>query len=361
MLLRRRWAVWAGGNQGRRPRDRRLGPLNPPKWLATTEGAGIAPGNPSPLGSSRLPSYVLGERQLKASTTLIVAVALMGSPAVAQEAPETWGRYFVGSGHEWTAASVALNDDGTVSEDLAPNLRRELEKQQKRFERRFGSAAAHGFSDHDSPPSEFCPRGTYINWMGPDDGGMFGATILLSEVAVTASVGDVVLGFRSYGYPAALLALEDAEPLHGRTPIPSYALVPIGEVVVRDRVYCSLGEVGPVPHVGSRVVVLGSWHAGTVLNAHARTGSYAVLGEDGSLNWRFGTRGSSTIGGLRRRIREIESRNLFAVTDDLVRQRPNSAERLRFIAAWRRYSDAGCTPSTDLTDDGRAVLVPCNG
>lgn len=92
-----------------------------------------------------------------------------------------------------------------------------------------------------------------------EDYGRFDAAILLSEVAVTGTVEDVVLGFGPRANPVALLALSDVVPLHARSPVPRYVLLPLGRAVIADRVFCGAeGDGQYEPRVGARLVVVGS-------------------------------------------------------------------------------------------------------
>lgn len=157
------------------------------------------------------------------------------------DSPETWGEFHPDWGYEWTAVSAALNPDGSISRRLPDFARERLETLIERFEKRFGSARRHGLPDRQVVSEKFCPPEASVHW-GDMLARHLGATLLLSEVAVKATIESVAFGFDTGGGPAALIRLADTEPLTSRSPAPEYAMVPLGQLVVGDP--CSAGSVG---------------------------------------------------------------------------------------------------------------------
>jgi len=167
------------------------------------------------------------------------------------------------------SVSVALNPDGSVSSKLPDNAREKFEYQMAKFKRLFGSAAEHGLDDGVVAPKKFCPPELSLGW-GDKIAENLGSILLLSEVAVKATIDSVALGFSAGGSPKALVRLKDVEPLTRRSPSPEYAVFPIGQLVARGHVFCgNRGQIGTgeyrgpyQPRAGSRIVVTGGWRDG---------------------------------------------------------------------------------------------------
>ncbi len=299
---------------------------------------------------------------------LLMALAMavtFGSAGIGQEKsplPETWGRYSPGWGHEWMSVSVALNPDGSVSSRVPDRSRKNFEEKIARFERLFGSASEHGLEDGTVAPTRFCPPKGTISW-GDKIAENLGAILLLSEVAAKATIESVALGFGTGGYPKALVRLADAEPLTNRSPIPEYVVLPIGQLVTHDRVFCA--NRGPIgtgdyrgpyqPQAGSQIVVIGRWRDGTVFLGPSDAW-YAELNE-GALEWRFGgygRYGNRTLKGMKNLVSRLETRGLFERTDHLTKAEEHSMERVRFGQAWARAVQRGCEP-TVVRDGGETV------
>ncbi len=300
---------------------------------------------------------------------LLMAIAMavtFGSAGIGQEKSpltETWGRYWPDWGHEWMSVSVALNPDGSVSSKLPDNSREKFEKQIVKFDRLFGSAAEHGLEDGTVAPKEFCPPEGTISW-GDKVASNLGSILLLSEVAVKATIESVALGFGTGGYPKALVRLDDVEPLTSRSPVPEYVVFPIGQLVARDHVFCGdRGQLGTgdyrgpyQPRIGSQIVVICGWRDGTVFLG-SEDAWYAELNE-GALEWRFGgygRYGNRTLKDMKSLISRLEATGLFEQTDHLARAELHSMERMRFGQAWARAIQRGCEPTAINRDGGEIV------
>ena len=119
--------------------------------------------------------------------------------------------------------------------------------------------------------------------------------VLLSEVVVSAEVAEVTYGFYSDGGPAALLALDNVVPLHVNVPIPEYTLVPIGQLVVGDRVICG-SDMEPLydwhPKAGDQIVLISRWRDQAVTLGSL---GLAVVHDDKVLDWKFGLKGPDSL------------------------------------------------------------------
>lgn len=188
----------------------------------------------------------------KALATVVVMVVFGQAAASQEEDPETrgdqdrietFGNHFSAEwGYQGTAATRALNPDGTVSESLPPSSRRHVERKMAAFEHQFGSAAEHGLEHGTVVPREFCPLESRPSWgFGLAD---HLGSVLLSEVAVEATVSGTTIGLSPGGSPNVLLELTDLGPLTRRSPTPQYAIVSVGQMAIGDHVFC--GERGPI-------------------------------------------------------------------------------------------------------------------
>jgi len=299
-------------------------------------------------------------RHIVLITTLALAFAPAATGQEQPPLPETWGRYWPDWGHEWMSVSVALNPDGSVSSRLPDNAREKFEYQMAKFKRLFGSAAEHGLNDGVVAPKKFCPPDLSLGW-GDKAAGNLGSVLLLSEVAVMATIESVALGFSAGGSPKALVRLADVEPLTSRSPSPEYAVFPIGQLVASDHVFCGdQGQLwtgdfrGPYqPRVGSQIVVIGGWRDSAVILGSSDAW-YAEL-NDGVLEWRFGGYEGRTLEDVTNLISRLEKAGLFEDTAHLVRADQHSIERVRFGQAWWRAVEGGCEPAA-ISRNGDATV-----
>ncbi len=247
----------------------------------------------------------------------------------------------------WTSVARALDED--VQDGLHSYSRKLINEQSEKFRATFGSAAEHGLREGHLPAAKFCTVkgiGAGVGLLGPDTYGEFGSGLLLAEVAVVATVTDIVPGFGAAALVESLLELSDAVPLHDRSPIPGYVLLPVQRVVAEDRVFCGGygGEYDPV--VGARVVVIGPWVQGVVPVGPGRGMSslFATVQKDGEslgwLPWISGPPGNLV--DLQARVGEAVDGNLFSLTSDLVQLKEGSKRRGKFGGEWRRRTERGC-------------------
>ncbi len=276
------------------------------------------------------------------------ALFLMSLPAVAGH-PTAIGEGHMG--YEWVAASHLLTTDGSVKGgEVGEDARHHLE-----WQLQYG---VEGYGLEDGLPSqeqEFCaPRFPLFVSPPAPESGRFDTTLLLSDVAVSATIGEAIPGFDHLGNPVMLFPLSDGVPLRGSSPIPGYALVPVDRMVYRGRVFCRL--VGPrfwetddPPEVGDRVVVIGHWTDGGVVRLGlVLTAALALIDDDGErLEWPFpfARRYPDTPASMRdlsSRVGEAESGGLFELTRHLVSQESGSPERRAFSASWEHHHRGGC-------------------
>ncbi len=235
---------------------------------------------------------------------------------------------------DWKSASYLLHLDGTVADaDVYPEVRESLDNQSSRFLEKFGPASDHGLREGQVPPRSFCvPSGVYDGagefYAPASHNGMFDAAVLLGEVAVEATISEIVPGF-SGSWPYNLLALSSVVPLHDGSPLPDYVLVPVFSMVTHDRVFCG-GEAekpfvaGVNYEIGARLVVVGSWHEGVVpMGVGAgRSGLLAEVVGEGSLDWLFSVSVDppGTLLVMTRRIGGLVSGGLLATTSAVRRE-----------------------------------------
>ena len=305
-------------------------------------------------------------------------VLTFGSPGVGQEEVllsdaegsgldqhEVFGSYSPQWGYEWTAASRALNPDGTASDSLAPYARDWIEREIADFERLFGSATEHGLRHGTVPPERFYPLDANVSW-GFRLADHLGSVLLLSEVAVKATIKSVAFGLGTGGSPKALLGLSDVEPLTGRSPMPEYAVVSLGRLVIGEHVFC--GERGPIatgdpetaypPRVGSQVVLIGAWHNGAVLFGEPHDSWYGEL-RNGEVRWSYGGYDVESLAAIRSRITELERRGLFEKTAHLVVPEDDRMGRSLFARQWADLVAAGCWPTSVSADEDGLHLPAC--
>ncbi len=277
------------------------------------------------------------------SAFLFVQTASAGSH------PKTLEHRDLDRGYEWVAAGRALTADGFVkSSGVHERLRRGLEMQVQPI------TVDHEFEDGDIPSSD--------HWCAPVDvaggeppiseqDGRFGSVLLMSEVALAATLAEATPGFYATGNPGVLFSLSDVAPLHGRARTTSYVLVPFDRMVVRGRVFCSvlpdtrLWSERNHPNVGDRVVLMGDWAGDDVVRlerSSTHRGTLARVDAQGLLQW-DGTVHMGPIPGtlanLKERANEAVTGGLFDLTAHLVLQAYGSPDRREFIETWRSYEE----------------------
>jgi len=287
---------------------------------------------------------------VSSSLAILIVVSVFAQESAGRRHPDALGES--GSwGQTWTSASLAFDEHGSVSTRISPPLREQLLVQSADFRSRFGSAATQGLTDGEIPPRRFCSpaAGMFVGDQPPPEYSSFDLHLLLSEVAVSAEVAEVVPGFYYDGEPAALLSLRNVEPLHAHAPLPEYALVPLGQLVVRDRVICG-SAMRPAynfsPSVGSRIVVVSRWGDQAVAMGAL---SLAVVHAGGELEWKFGPQGPGELESVMSYAHELEVRNLFGVSHALAGRPVGSEDRRQFIEQWERLRRHSCLDSETLS------------
>lgn len=272
--------------------------------------------------------------------TSLLAVVLLGLPAEGQGPPDEIPEL------RWISAARALDEE--FPDSAHPATRKLINEQSEKFRATFGSAAAHDLGEGHLAPEAFCTVksiGAEIGFLGPDTAGEFGSGLLLAEVAVVATVKDISPGFGSGAWIESLLELSDALPLHGRSPIPGYVLVPVQRVVAEDRVFCGGYGVEFDPVIGTRVVVIGPWVQGVVPVGPGPGNStmLAIVQKDGeSLRWSHGSTGPDNLVDLQARVEEAVHGNLFELTSHLAQVGERAEERQQFGDEWLRRARRGC-------------------
>jgi len=255
-----------------------------------------------------------------------VLAAVIGPAAYAQNYPERIGEMY-GDGAVWIAALKSVEPDGSVTwavPDLAqvdPWTAKVARKQIDDFKSRFGSIADHGLEDLSYPPLRFCTDEDLSDVATIPDvlpRSVDGA-LLLSEVAVTATVSEIVPGFSGMGGPMAMLHLSDVSALTSRSPIPDYALVHLKRMVIDGTVFCDrdLG-VDYKPGVGDRVVVIGSWFNGVVPQGYLTGGIFRRIAPGGTIDplpWQT----IRSLDALQGNVDRLESKGLLAETAQVAR------------------------------------------
>ncbi|MCY3930404.1 MAG: hypothetical protein OXH70_01675 [Acidobacteria bacterium] len=283
--------------------------------------------------------------------TLSVAVALpvAGQQGTVSKHPESLDLM------DWKAASYVLNPDGSVAtERTGPRAARRLTLKSAGFVERYGSAARHGLREGDYPPRELCVGGEWtselvgVSYAIPESDFKFDASVLLGEVAVTATVSEVMPGFSSE-WPHSLLALTDVVPLHDASPTPAYVLVPVGRVVTHDRVFCG-GDpnqsAGYNFSEGTRLVVVGSWRQGVVpvVSGAGDSGLLGVIDADGSIDWMMPMieGAPADLARLHQRIDDMAAGGLLELRALTSRQEPYSDDRKMVRDLVREQYREGC-------------------
>lgn len=264
-----------------------------------------------------------------------VSTAVGQKESSPKDHPETLGEFYPGHGHEWTAASVALNPDGSVHERALPGLREDLEYQAER------SLQDHGLAEGEMPPKShpFCAPVRKVIEPVRQETNRFDATMLLSEVAVVATVSDIVPGFRLSGNPELLVVLSDVRALRDGSPLPRYLLIPVEGRVIHGKVFCAVNPTGWSSEiegrsiVGEQLVVMGAWNDGAFVRAGLNhTAAVAYVRADETLRWTWAGwhDGPGDLVELDERFDEARSAGLFDLTRELLLEPWGSARRLKF-------------------------------
>ncbi|MCY4109713.1 MAG: hypothetical protein OXG11_11870 [Chloroflexi bacterium] len=249
-------------------------------------------------------------------------------------------------GYEWVAASRMLNPDGSLNPEFA----------------------SHQFIDGLEYQSETgCSPMITSSPFPPESGGYFATSLLLSDVAVRATLSEIILGFSPGGDPALLLALSDVVPLRDQTPLPDYTLMEVERMAVGDRLFCEISDGGgawprriPLPKVGDDVVVVGRWTSDSVvrMGLYARTGALAVVADDDeSLEWHFSAYrdGPKTLSDMRRHIEKASASGLLDATRSLARDDHYSLARRNLADRIIRLRDRGC--EIDVVEQNEGELT----
>lgn len=264
---------------------------------------------------------------MKRLATAIMTFGLLWPvTAIANEHPEVWGP--APGEFRWVSAAWALKDDGSVAAAVPQPLRTELERRMLYFDE-----------------NSTCPTPPLPQWPIAEDWGRFDAAVLLSNVAVTASVEAVLLGFDPSGSPAALLVLADVVTLHEKSYQPRYVFVPLSRTVIRGRAFCGNEAKGEYrPTVGTRIVVIGSLSdSGVVSLGRVWAGSLATVGEDDTVSWRWlDNTGPLTLGDLHAKAHELASSGLWEIVSELRWDRESPEIQRARVELGRRLDVLNC-------------------
>lgn len=278
-----------------------------------------------------------------------LSALLSASTVFAGGHPQTLGHPDLNRGYEWVAASRALTAGGFVkSTGVHERLRRGLEMQVQPV------TMNHEFKDGDVPSSDrWCAAVDMPDSEPPisEQDGRFGSVLLMSEVAVVATLAEAIPGFYTTGNPGVLFSLSDVAPLHGHARTTGYVLIPFDRMVVSGRVFCSvlpetnLWPGSNAPEVGDRVVIMGDWANDNVVRIErsaTHRGTLAQVDNRGLLRWdstvHMGVVPGS-LANLKDRANEAAVGGLFNLTAHLVLQEYGSSERREFIDTWRSYEE----------------------
>lgn len=175
-----------------------------------------------------------------------IAVMLLAGPAAGQEHPGRTGLWgedrnaWVAASHADAVAATSGSDASWRAVKRHPHWTVErIEAQAADFNERFGSAKQHGLEEGTYPSLDFCEPEPEVVIMGqgpfPETQSLEG-TLLLAEVAATATVSQIIPGFSIVsGGPVVLLALSDVTTLTDRSPVPDYVLLPVRSMVIHDK------------------------------------------------------------------------------------------------------------------------------
>ena len=277
-----------------------------------------------------------------------IATTLLAGLAAGQAYPESLGDE-LGDWPLWRAASKSVEPDGSIRWSLPdfgeidPVVAVWARERIDQFREKFGSAESEGLEELSYPPESYCYVPDYETVVGtyPDpEVASLDGILLLSEVAVTATVSEIIPGFSAAPGPMVLLALSNGIQLTERSPVPDYVLLPLRRMVIGGIPFCHdrFEGVDYEPRLGERVVVIGSWQNGIVPLGKLATGFLFVLESDSRLSTVYGggrRKGTGTIGELTAYMDRLESRGLLEATAHLARQSPDSRDRLEFARTIR--------------------------
>ena len=304
----------------------------------------------------------------------------------------------VGDPHSpaWVAASEVLYRDGSFKEPwgLSDAIREQVQKQSMAFALR--TAGLHeDLEEGARPPRDLCAGVPPLN---PDAPSMrskifydpridhFDLTVLTSRVAVLATVSDLITGFRANGDPGLLLELSEVVPLHHRSALPAYALIPTDQVVIHGRVFCAdelrREYAFQRPEVGDRVVLIGSlWVPESVVRPwFYYEGRFSVVrgtkAGESALDWATGYEEDTAFGigntpvpsvpadtllGLHEYMDELQASGLFEWVDSRLSDPHGDSEaREQFFKAWKSARDAGCRPRATRDENTDVWQLDCD-
>jgi len=287
-------------------------------------------------------------------------LALFALPATTEDHPTILGERDSYRGFEWIAASEALGADGSLKD--RPGFYGE--PRQESFE---------WHEDEDLGVQASCPDvlATYepVEDRTPDT---FDTTLLLSDVAVMATLGESNPGFDALGNPMALVALMDVVPLHVYSPTPEYVLLPLDRMETHGRLFCLAVAAGggywreTPPSAGDRVVLIGSWASDGVVRVwHERhpphTAAFGQLA-NGQLTWLKRLEGNpSTLTEFQDQIDGAVAGGLFEAAMELRSLAYDDPQRVEFKQIWRSLNAGGCkvTAATPQPDDTFSYTRTC--
>ncbi len=301
-----------------------------------------------------------------------VAVTLLAGLVAGQEYPESLGES-LGDWPLWRAASKSVEPDGSIKWSLPDfgqiDRATAIWAKEKidQFKEKFGSAESRSLAELSYPPESYCyvPDYERLTVLPPDpEIGTLEGTLLLSEVAVTATVSEIIPGFSGGAGPMVLLGLSDGVQLTDRSPIPDYVLIPLRRMVIGGIPFCHDRDEGVdyEPQLGDRVVVIGAWLSGIVSTESRVTGMLFELKSDGRLERAFAsgsTKSLGTIGALRAYVDRLDFGGFLEATAHLARQSPASGARREFARTMRSSAAARAECPIDglsVTRDGGWTL-----
>lgn len=305
-----------------------------------------------------------------------IAVTLLAGLAAGQEHPEriglwnedrnAWISAFHADAVAATSGSVAATSGSEIYYSTGKYWTvKRIEDQAADFDQRFGSAKEHGLEEGTYPSLDFCEPEPEVAILGqgpfPETQSLDG-TLLLAEVAATATVSEIIPGFSRMGGPMILLVLSDVTTLTDRSPVPAYALLRVRSMVIHDKVFCDRDvHFTYQPQVGDRIVAIGSWDRGVVTFGPKTTSLFGKIDGSGTPHWQSWNVPSYDVGDLASvvaRLNQMESEGLLSTTRHLSRLEYMAAERHEFADA---LGHSECPVSRiDTGTDGRlSVDVSC--
>lgn len=289
---------------------------------------------------------------------IVLLTALLGCTGGQQEEP---GRSSTELQEEpgWLPAESIVNDE--IPSNIQWDAIEFLEDQIDQFRRTFGSAAEHGLEYGQMPPKRFCPPNRYgVAWMPLESRGEFDATIMLSDVALTATIGEVEFGFDWSTIPSVIVELRDVQLLHHQSLMPDYAMIPVGRMVVNDTVFCGVvgrgGKHGFHATAGKRIVLIGDWEAGMVRVGLGYSALLATVDrESAALNWWFGSSPAHlppSVADVEQRIEHVVETGMFDYAESARETEFLSDERFDLGREMERIRRRGCSVSGASVTDG---------